>query len=383
MGHFAFLFVNTALIFGCATMAIVFLTLPLPPNNDIRKYRISLRFLAGAYLSMAAFKVIEMVFDVPAINFMSIPIVTIASLQALLFTFALITLINPPLITRRLLYLQLIPIPVLIILFLIASANWGNPKLVSFTELKEFVLHPTIIIRELFFLYYGLQLFNLTSIFTRQTRVFEKEIDNYFADNDKFQLPWVKYCFYAALTVGICAILSCFVFSKQIEFIFSLIYAIFYLVFGIFYIQYPSTFVYILPAIYPLPLEKENVAKSDRRTTWIGMKNQILDEKYYLRTGVNIEDMARYLKIGRTTLSGYINNEEKMTFNQWINSLRIQEAQNLLTQNKTLTLVQIAEQVGYSECSNFSKQFKLVTNETPSVWRQIKKEQTLDSNHSC
>jgi len=93
-------------------------------------------------------------------------------------------------------------------------------------------------------------------------------------------------------------------------------------------------------------------------------------EKYYLKAGVTIEEMAQHLKIGRTTLSSFINCEEEMNFNLWINSLRVEEAKALLVEYPTYNLTQIAEMIGYSESSNFSRQFKLITNESPSVWRQ-------------
>jgi AraC-like DNA-binding protein len=80
--------------------------------------------------------------------------------------------------------------------------------------------------------------------------------------------------------------------------------------------------------------------------------------------------MAQYLKIGRTTLSTFINNEEGMNFNSWINLLRVEEAKSLLIDYPHYNLTQISELIGYSEPSNFSRQFKLITSESPSVWRQ-------------
>ncbi len=80
--------------------------------------------------------------------------------------------------------------------------------------------------------------------------------------------------------------------------------------------------------------------------------------------------MSQYLKIGRTTLSTFINNEEGMNFNMWINTLRIEESKKILIEFPDYNLAQIAEMVGYSESSNFSRQFKQVAKVSPSVWRQ-------------
>jgi len=153
-------------------------------------------------------------------------------------------------------------------------------------------------------------------------------------------------------------------------FVFTIIYTLFYFSFGIYYIQYPSKFFYIEPAIYPASSSTDKVPNNKKRLVWDELKNKIIAEKYYLTPGVNIEDMAQYLKIGRTTLSTFINNEEGMNFNLWITSLRIEEAKNLFASYPEYSLAQISELVGYSEPSNFSRQFKLITNESPSVWRQ-------------
>jgi AraC-like DNA-binding protein len=180
----------------------------------------------------------------------------------------------------------------------------------------------------------------------------------------------VRYCFYAALTVGIGALFSCFFFSVLWTWLFTIAYTIFYMFFGFYYIQYPRYFTYIQPVIYTPSNILDDVPKGHRRYVWEELRLQILEGKYYLHNGVNIEEMAHFLKIGRTSLSNFVNNDEGMSFNSWINFLRVEEAKILLLKNPDYNLAQIAEMVGYSESSNFSRQFKLFTRESPSVWRQ-------------
>lgn len=210
----------------------------------------------------------------------------------------------------------------------------------------------------------------LTRIFTLQVSEFKQNIDNYFADNYRLHLLGVIYSFYSALTVGIFALLSCFMFTALSVLIFTIAYTVFYLAFGIYYIQYPRTFIEIEKAIYQVNNLEDESVKTAKRFNWLELKRIIIEEKYYLKAGVNIEEMALYLKIGRTTLSNFINSEEGKNFNQWINTLRVEHAKNLLVEYPTYNLSKIAEMVGYSESSNFSRQFKLITNESPSVWRQ-------------
>jgi len=370
MEHYAFLFINITLIVGCIALAVVFLTLPLPQTETLNKYRISLRFLAGGYITLAMVKVLVMVFNLFLVNIISMDTLVTASLQATLFVISLVILINPRFVTKNYLYKQLAPVFVLSILYIMFCTIWGNLQIHSIADLIRYKFHPIMIIRELFLFYYIFQLVYLTRLFFRQAKLFGSEMNNYFSECSSACLPWVKYSFYAALSVGIGALLSCFMFADSWIFIFTLIYTFFYLGFGIYYIQYPRKFIYIEPAIYPPNSSTDKVPNNKKRLVWDELKNKIIAEKYYLTPGVNIEDMAQYLKIGRTTLSTFINNEEGMNFNVWINSLRVEEAKNLLTSYPEYSLAQISELVGYSEPSNFSRQFKLITNESPSVWRQ-------------
>jgi AraC-like DNA-binding protein len=370
MEHYPFLFVNTTLIVGCIALAVVFITLPLPPTASLNKYRISLRFLAGGYIIIATIKVLIMSFDLSMLNIISIQRLTIASLQATLFTISLIVLINPRFIIKSYFYKQISPVFILGVLYLIVVVKWGDVQINSITDLNHLKFYPSVIIRELFLIYYIFQLVYLSQLFRRQAKLFGKEMDNYFSECFNQCLSWIRYCYIIILAIGIGALLSCFILTELWAFIFMVVYTLFYLSFGIYYIQYPRKFVYIEPVISPLNHSVDKSSSYNRkRLSWSELKSQIMVDKYYLKQGVNIEDMAQYLKIGRTTLSTFINNEEGVNFNLWINSLRIEEAKKLLEDYPEYTLTQISELVGYSEPSNFSRQFKLLTKESPSVWK--------------
>ncbi len=369
MGHYPFLFVNTTLVVGCMALAVVFLTLPLPKTETLYKYKVSLRFLAGSYITLAVLKILIMCFNLSLLNLLSMERLTIASLQATLFAISLIILINPRFVTKKYLYRQISPVLFLGLLYLLFVAKWGDLNIQSFSDLFRYKFSPVMIVREFFALYYIYQLIYLTWLFARQVKLFDNKINNYFSECSGQCLSWIRYCYIAVLIVGIGAFLSCFLLNDLWFFIFTAIYTLFYLSFGIYYIQYPRKFVYIEPAVFARNKAVDRVVSYRKKLEWPELRSRIIDEKYYLIQGVNIEDMALHLKIGRTTLSTFINNEEGVNFNQWINSLRIEEAKNLLANYPEYSLTQISELVGYSEPSNFSRQFKLFTNESPSIWR--------------
>ena len=370
MENHASLFVNTSIIMVCVVMAIVFLTVPLPPSIKLKKYRISLRFLAGAYIILAILKAIILANNIVIVEIISMERLTISSLQATLFAIAMITLINPVFVTNSYLIKQILPVVILNILYFLLLESFEYIELTNYTQLFQNLFNPIVLIREIFVIYYIFQLFYLTKLFFYQFSTYKNEINNYFSEGYHLYLPWIKYSFFCVLFIGVGALFSCFILSELCMFIYTIIYGVFYLVFGVFYIQYPNTFMNVQPAIYPQEENKEITEIHYKRHKWDELKNYIIEEKIYLKAGVTIEDISHFLKIGRTTLSMYINNEEGMNFNMWINKLRIEEAKKLFIKYPNYNLIDISEMVGFSESSNFSRQFKIITNETPSFWRQ-------------
>ena len=73
--------------------------------------------------------------------------------------------------------------------------------------------------------------------------------------------------------------------------------------------------------------------------------------------------------MNRTTVSNMVNAHEKMNFNAFINHCRIDEARELIARRPERSFAEIADTVGYSEQSNFARQFRSVTGMTPSQYR--------------
>jgi AraC-like DNA-binding protein len=360
-------FINASFVMGCFVMSMIFIALPLPENKQLRKYRNSLWFLAGAYLLMAILKVVVMKFHLDSTNLISNERITISSLQATLLTIALILLLNPGFNVVQYLKIQITPILVLNTLTLPALLVWGKPDVQNFDELVKNMFHPVLLIRETMILFYLGQLVYLTRLFFKQVELFKKEIDNFYADNIDRYLHWIKYCFYAMFSVGVSALFYCFSVSGTWDLGFTVAFTFFYFFYGIFFIQYPRVFVHIEPVIFPQPVITEKSRKS-KLLVWDVLKAQIVQEKLFLQTGITVNDMSDRFRTNRTSFSAALNKHEGQNFNTFINQLRIEHAKQLLVEKPELTIAQIAEQCGYTEQSNFTRQFKLHCNQTPAVW---------------
>jgi AraC-like DNA-binding protein len=231
------------------------------------------------------------------------------------------------------------------------------------------ISNPTIWVRLLFLGYYFFQLIYYTYLFLREVRQYNKEILDYFSEVFQLKLKWVQIAFFSALAVGITAMISNFL-PMQYDWIVILFYSLFYFGFAQEYIKYNKAFNIIEPAISTNSQDNSTPQVIRTKTDWQLYKQQIEANRFYCQTGINIEELAQKLQIGRTTLSNLINREEGVNFNTWINMLRIKEAKHLLKNNPEYSLVTISEMVGFTEQSNFSRQFKQITGETPLVWRK-------------
>jgi transcriptional regulator GlxA family with amidase domain len=59
-----------------------------------------------------------------------------------------------------------------------------------------------------------------------------------------------------------------------------------------------------------------------------------------------------------------------MTFQMWLNTLRIEESKNLLTDGNKRSIEEVGAMVGFSHIYNFSRWFKTITGTTPFRFRQ-------------
>ncbi|MFA6403038.1 MAG: AraC family transcriptional regulator [Salinivirgaceae bacterium] len=363
---------NLILFVVCGAMGTMFLAIPTPKKEGLKNYRISLKVVASSYFLLALLTLAVLIFKLPdnARELFTFTSISISAFQAFLFTNALITLLNPKFVTAKYLLVQLIPFVILITLFIVFNNIFGDPVVTQFNELAMYLNNPTLLLLLLFYALYVVQLVVYTSLYFIQEKKYRNRAKDFFSDDVWLKLTWVRWAFLSALVVGIISMVSYF-FAQKYDWIFNLLYATFYFGFALEYIKYNKIFKLIEPEIALDEPEVSLVATKTRvRANWTTLKMQIIVNSYYLEPGINIEEMARRLNIGRTTLSTFINRDEGMNFNTWVNTLRIEKAKELLLDSPDEPLSSISEKVGYSEQANFSRQFRQITGYAPTLWRQ-------------
>lgn len=94
----------------------------------------------------------------------------------------------------------------------------------------------------------------------------------------------------------------------------------------------------------------------------------------YVQQGLTIKKLSEILYTNRTYLSAYIKTTYKMTFREWITSLRLEYAKNILKEHPEINIQKLAESSGFLSQSNFIKLFSEKEGCTPAKWKKSNRE---------
>lgn len=94
----------------------------------------------------------------------------------------------------------------------------------------------------------------------------------------------------------------------------------------------------------------------------------------YVQQGLTIKELSEILYTNRTYLSAYIKTTYKMTFREWITSLRLEYAKNILKEHPEINIQKLAESSGFLSKSNFIKLFSEKEGCTPAKWKKSNRE---------
>jgi AraC-like DNA-binding protein len=354
------------------TFGICFLFLTVAETPLLRNYLTARRIVACAYLFLAFSNVVEYLSRSPEDNIQLTQMVTlvIGCSQSFLFTYVFITLINPQFLSGRKMSrevsLFLLFIAALFAGYFLCPAEWSDALFAAYALIYAF-----LIVR-------------FTRMFLTNYRRYTFQMDNYYAGEEARHLQWVRVSFFVALTIGVLAFLNALFMSEARAVFFSVVLIVFYITFAIRFLNYPFEFCYIEQVIsneseeeidlssLQEPVADNSIEVSPQQTTSSTLEEQIeqwIADKRFTKTDITLDTLATCLRTNNKYLSIYINTRKKQTFREWINQLRIEEAKNLLRQYPDKTINEIARLTGFSDKSNFIRQFRKQTNLSPTNWK--------------
>lgn len=103
----------------------------------------------------------------------------------------------------------------------------------------------------------------------------------------------------------------------------------------------------------------------------VALEKLLIREKRFLNPTLTLDAIADDLNLSKSHLSRLINAELGMSFPDYLNSLRVEEAKLYLTNPEfaNYTLLAIGLEAGFNSKTTFNTAFKKVTSQTPSEFR--------------
>jgi AraC-like DNA-binding protein len=218
---------------------------------------------------------------------------------------------------------------------------------------------------------YALLLLHYTRLFLVAYRRVHEKMDNYFSDFETKRIRWVALSFFAALAIGVMALLFAVYTSALTAIMFTLVFDVFYVWFAIRLNNYAHRFSVIENALDVEP--QETHPEDDKKTEYAEIDTKInewVTAKKFAKNDFSLETLALELGTNRNYLSTYFKNVKGIGFSKWINELRIEEAKKLMLQNPGMTLKNIAEQTGFADNSHLIRNFTKLTGVSPTEWKK-------------
>lgn len=134
------------------------------------------------------------------------------------------------------------------------------------------------------------------------------------------------------------------------------------------------------PIIITEELENNRVRKYEKSTLtaekseiYLQKLIRIIEEKKpFLESDLTLQKLADMISLPSYHLSQIINEKKNQNFFDFINSYRVEEAKTLLAdpRSELLTVLAVAEEVGFNSKSSFNNAFKKCTSMTPTQYRE-------------
>lgn len=236
---------------------------------------------------------------------------------------------------------------------------------------------------------------------------YERILENLFGDNEIKRSQWIDKKFHPIIPIIIFVTLSNIINSVYYNLVYDAMLISVVIFYTIKIINYQYLFHSISPIIESIevkqeePIEKiieltdkniqieptitsvDNIIKEqcDPKSVRSENKRRMIhesiekwinaEEKAYLKNGLTIQDVSLMTGIPKRSLADFIHQHYSLSFNSWINTLRVQEVERILSnrENNLMTLSEVSYKTGFSDLSNMSSTFKKIKGMNPSEYR--------------
>ncbi|MDO6595650.1 helix-turn-helix domain-containing protein [Oceanihabitans sp. 2_MG-2023] len=117
--------------------------------------------------------------------------------------------------------------------------------------------------------------------------------------------------------------------------------------------------------------EEKSINKSDSKS-FNKIEKLIKQDRLYLNPKLNLKYLSNTLNLSEGYISQTLNANSKLNFNDYVNTLRIKDAKQMLVNSEfdNYTIVTIGLECGFNSKTSFYTAFKKFTNKTPSEFKK-------------
>lgn len=226
----------------------------------------------------------------------------------------------------------------------------------------------------------------LTTYFNRNFRRSVKHIEDVYDDDMMNRLRWVRTFFYGALGVGLVSLLAAMVPNPELRLLFDVSVSIYYTYVAIRLVNYVSTSSFVvktftiestpdtLPADTDTECQEDSLCQlTDTPAEAEGDVGRAIEAwvaaRRYAVPDATVEEIVAELHVSKTAFSIYFKNVLNIKFRTWRRELRIREAMRMMDENPSLPINELISSVGYTDRSNFYKDFRHTAGVTLKEYR--------------
>lgn len=224
-----------------------------------------------------------------------------------------------------------------------------------------------------------------------------RELEIYYDEDEGHKIKWVKFCYVISMLTNLFILVYlCLYWFLDYKMEVASLYTLWYLVYMLYltsnFISFIGSHKLVLDAFAHKALSGEDIIQKiaenkrrksrmpDTQTDPMTIKESefkkleaALDvwvqQKKYRVYDKSREEIARELNTTKEILHHYFLIRKGVDFKTWRTELRIEEAKRLLLKDKNASTNIIAEASGFSDRSNFHRQFVKIVGCSPKQWR--------------
>lgn len=357
------------------TLALVILLIRIPKTEYARrlarsKYTIAISYMIGAFtFGYALYNNGAPMYD----EFSTITMLIVVAFISITVSFSLINLLMPRFIDSGKFLVSIFLVFVASVI-LIESFFSGNIRLHRVT------------------LYIGVALFVIQScsliiIFDRAYKRSIKLLEKYYDEDEEHKIKWIRFCYILTMLTAMFILVYMFLPDKSFIRLYMFFYILYMIYFAGNYISFLGSHKLLLDAVGHYALseqgaifqkkrkkgsvaEKEPEIKSESNFTALSKAlDKWVKEKRFREYDKSREEIADELGTTKELLQIYFSDRLGMDFRIWRTELRINDAKDMLLKHKNYSINFIADIVGFSDRSNFHRQFTKSVGCSPKEWR--------------